>query len=159
MAILNKTVDVVVTESSSGFTWELSLDGGISQSGPLTIATIKNGDALSVTVNILAGTQGDQCVFQSTPLMFFRPDAPDTPFTPEWYEPTISNGNSTLTFTDIDSDEDKQNYHFHINAIYTSGNETPQIIQSPDPTIVNDGIDHPGDDSSQERTQPAVAVV
>lgn len=139
MATFDTTVDVLVTKSSSGVTWEYSLDGGILQSGPLTIATIHPGDTLNVTLNILAGVEGDQCVFQSTPLTFFRPTDPPTPFTPEWYDPTLSNDNATLTFTDSDNNSGHQAYSFLIHATYTQVASTSQSIDSPDPTIVNEG--------------------
>ncbi len=150
MTTVDVTVDVLVTKTSdpTGFEWQYRKDGGPLQSGPFEIAKIKHGDTLNVTMTISATVAGDLCVFRISPLRFERLTDPPIIFTPEWYHPTLGEDNSTLTFTDTNINTVDQSYHFFIQASYTEGDSAaPQPIDSPDPTIVNEGtgMDYPSE--------------
>lgn len=157
------TVDVLVTPNSdfTNFTWTYSMNGGSFQPGPLEIATLDHGDSLNITMNISAGgAAGEQCVFQDTPLQFFRPTDPPTPFIPLWYNPTIIDS-STISFMDTNTNSINQVYRFIINGTYIPGTDSgvlPQDVQSPDPTILNVGTDGNFEDDHHRRQEQPRAV-
>ncbi|HEY4574895.1 MAG TPA: hypothetical protein VIJ26_13040 [Thermoanaerobaculia bacterium] len=83
----------------------------------------------------------DICTFQeSQPLTFYTDWTMETPAPegfPEWY--TIDSvAGSALQFSDSNHNLHDRTYYFRINATY---NSLP--IRSPDPTIVNAGVDGP----------------
>ena len=146
-------VMVTPTGSTPPFIFTYSDNGGT----PSTNGTVTVPAATSKTflVSIMAdGQPGDTCVFPAAPLLFTDRQGNELP-DPEWFQDFDPIDSSTISFTDNNTNLDTRDYIVFIKAIY---NGTP--ITSPDPTIVNDGIDHSSVEMpSQDRPKPLVSVV
>lgn len=150
--------------NGTGFKWSYSVDGESFLDTPSSIH-VPHGASSQIAVSIVAGGgAGDTCVFDplKEPLEFTDENETLIP-PPGWFQDLKTVGLSAITFTDNNTDntqrEDKT-YHISINMVYTSKSSF-NLKTSPDPTIVNEGTDHPRPIalSSPERMEPAAAAV
>lgn len=147
--LITPTVDFVPP-----FTWEFKVGSGPFQilNPSSLLFTALGRDTAAVTMSIEAATSGDSVKFSDpNPIKITDLNGP-VDVSPQ------GAGSSTITFTD--ENIAPATWQVMLFATYhDSTNDQDIPIASPDPTIVNDGIDHPIDVSSQERPKPVTSAV
>jgi hypothetical protein len=113
--------------------WTYLVGASAAVSSGDQILTIPQNSSPTIIFTLVAGgSLSDNCVFPTADQLTF---ANESGSTPGWFQnPQLSNDSSTLTFTDDNTSQNAGTFNMFVNALYNG-----QPLQSPDPTIVNEG--------------------